>query len=317
MTSPPISQASSPGRPVVFGEVLFDRFADGSEVLGGAPFNVAWHLAGLGHQPLLITRVGTDELGDRVLEAMSLWGLDPAGVQRDSGRPTGTVEVGFDSGGQPSFDIRAGVAWDAVEPAPALAAVGSAPTALLYHGSLAARSPVTAATLAELRVGLAAPVFLDVNLRPPWWSVETVERLLFGVRWAKLSDDELELLEAGGEVASRRDDLALAARFHGRFALDTLIVTHGGDGALVLGERDTLTGRPPSTGLEVVDTVGAGDAFSAAWIAGLLEGWSRRDTLERALELAALVCGQRGAVIAGRESYARLRSSWDRRSLER
>ena len=80
-------------RPVIFGEVLFDRFPDGSTVLGGAPFNVAWNLKALGLDPLLVSRVGRDDLGADILAAMSEWGLDTAGVQTDAGHPTGTVEV--------------------------------------------------------------------------------------------------------------------------------------------------------------------------------------------------------------------------------
>lgn len=305
--------AASSARPVLFGEVLFDCFADGSRVLGGAPFNVAWHLAGLGHAPLLISRVGSDDLGDRVLEAMKLWNLDTSGIQRDPERPTGAVEVAVDSGGQPSFDIRPDAAWDEIELDPALEAIGSTPAPLLGHGTLAARAATSAATLAELRTRLAAPVFLDVNLRPPWWSITTVESQLLGARWVKLNGDELAALESPDDPRTPRDDLALAARFHGRFALDTLIVTRGGDGALVLGNTETTAARPPATGIAVVDTVGAGDAFSAAWIAGLLEGWPRQVALERALELAAVVCGLRGAVIPDRESYSRLRDHWRQR----
>ena len=83
------------GQPLIFGEVLFDRFPDGSEVLGGAPFNVAWHLQGFGLRPRLISRIGEDRAGRRVVEAMDRWGLDTAGVQRDLRRPTGAVDIVF------------------------------------------------------------------------------------------------------------------------------------------------------------------------------------------------------------------------------
>ncbi|HRV09486.1 MAG TPA: PfkB family carbohydrate kinase, partial [Acidobacteriota bacterium] len=92
------------GRPVVFGEVVFDLFPDGSEVLGGAPFNVAWHLKGLGERPLMITRIGDDQRGRAILDRMLSAGLDVAGVQMDEEHPTGTVRVLLDSAG-PRFQI--------------------------------------------------------------------------------------------------------------------------------------------------------------------------------------------------------------------
>ena len=92
------------GRPAVFGEVLFDRFEDGSSVLGGAPFNVVWHLQGFGLEPLLISRVGNDRLGEQVIAAMESWGMDTRGIQFDKDHPTGTVNVTLNNG-QPTFDI--------------------------------------------------------------------------------------------------------------------------------------------------------------------------------------------------------------------
>ena len=103
-----------PGRPVVVGEVLFDHFPDGSRVLGGAPFNLAWHLRAMGLEPLLITRVGSDPEGAEVLETMARWGLDVSAVQLDHRHATGAVHVRFD-GGEPVFDIPSGQAWDHLE----------------------------------------------------------------------------------------------------------------------------------------------------------------------------------------------------------
>ncbi|MFN2369915.1 MAG: PfkB family carbohydrate kinase, partial [Candidatus Krumholzibacteriia bacterium] len=156
-------------RPIVFGEVLFDRFPDGSAVLGGAPLNVAWNLQALGLAPLLVTRVGEDELGERIAAAMADWGLDTAGLQRDPRQPTGTVEVTLD-GGEPRYAIAAGVAYDfiAAEAVPA-----PAPGDLLYHGSLALRTAVPRLALDRLRAQATGGSLVDVNLRSPWWERET------------------------------------------------------------------------------------------------------------------------------------------------
>jgi len=133
-------------RPVIFGEVLYDCFPDGEAVPGGAPFNVAWHLQGLGLSPLFISRVGDDPLGHRVRDIIERRGMDTSGLQLDSAHPTGKVNISL-SGSSHSFDIIPDQAYDyiaedALPPLP--------DNALFYHGSLAARSPVTARTLSVL-----------------------------------------------------------------------------------------------------------------------------------------------------------------------
>ena len=131
-------------RPLIFGEVLFDRFPDSSVVLGGAPFNVAWHLHAFGLKPLMVSRIGNDALGRRVEAAMRDWGMDCSGMQTDSTHPTGSVEVSFVEG-EPSYEIAQGVAYDFID-----ASVLPQPDDgewLLYHGSLALRHSCSAAAL--------------------------------------------------------------------------------------------------------------------------------------------------------------------------
>ncbi len=139
--------------PLVFGEVLFDRFPDGREILGGAPFNVAWHLQAFAAAPRFISAVGADPLGEQIAAAMADWGMDGAGLQRHPTYPTGTVEVSLD-GGEPSYEIVAERAYDhidadALSPPPA--------GALLYHGSLALRSAPSRAALDRLCAGGTRP----------------------------------------------------------------------------------------------------------------------------------------------------------------
>ena len=138
-----------PGRPVVFGEVLFDIFPGGESVLGGAPFNVAWNLQGLGLEPLFISRVGNDELGERVLGSMRDWGMDTRGVQLDRTHPTGTVGIELD-GAEPTYTIHPNQAYDHIDPTAAIDALGDERPALLYHGSLALRQPVSRGALSRL-----------------------------------------------------------------------------------------------------------------------------------------------------------------------
>lgn len=286
-------------RPVVFGEVLWDRFPDGRAVLGGAPFNVAWNLQALGASPRFVSRVGRDELGERIATAMTARGLDTAGLQTDPDHATGTVEVAF-SGGEPSYTIATDRAWDHIAP-PADGPGGG----LLYHGSLAARSPGSRATLASLRPRADA-VFVDVNLRDPWWDRATVLDLLAGARWAKLNADELAELVPGEPDNDRR-----AARLLADTDLERVIVTLGGDGAAVHGPQGPPLVRPVPAAGTVVDTVGAGDAFSAVALLGLLRGWPWELILDRAQQLAAAVVGLRGATSDDPEFYEPFSTAWE------
>ncbi|HEY5791215.1 MAG TPA: PfkB family carbohydrate kinase, partial [Gammaproteobacteria bacterium] len=208
-------------RPVLFGEVLYDCFPDGSTVLGGAPLNVALHLQAFGLQPLLVSAVGVDGLGEQLLARLEARGLEAAGVQVVPGHPTGTVEVSL-ADGEPSFAIRPEVAWDYVA---ADRVAAPARTGLLYHGSLALRRPATRVALARLRERLAAPVFLDVNLRAPWWSRDAVRALVAGARWVKLNHDELAQLAAAGDEATAAGELLALGD------IELVVVTRGARGA--------------------------------------------------------------------------------------
>lgn len=300
-----------PGRPIVYGEVLFDCFEDGSSVLGGAPFNVAWHLQGFGLAPLFVSRVGEDALGEKVLEAMAGWGMATDGVQRDPDYPTGQVTVAL-TNGQPRFDIRANQAYDHIQMEPVLQLFAAEAPSLLYHGTLIARSPRSAATLNALRdPAHNVPVFVDVNLRPPWWQHSDLEEGLRMARWAKLNDEELAaLLEVSPEslhdAASIRES---AAEARNRFELEMLVVTRGADGAVLLS-RHGIWNAPAAPVEKLVDTVGAGDAFSAVTLLGLMNGWPPREILMRALQFASALCSQRGATAADPDLYARHLEAW-------
>ena len=294
------------GRPVVFGEVLFDHFVeDDSDVLGGAPFNVAWHLHGFGLEPLFISRVGADERGGEVRDAMRAWGMDPSGLQEDPEHPTGTVRVDL-TGDQPRFEIVPEQAYDFVEADAARASLENGEWALIYHGSLAARHRVSRGALEALR-DHGLPAFVDINLRPPWWTAERVEQLLGQGRWLKLNEDEL------GAVLGRELDAAelepAAVDLRGHHGFEVLIVTLGDEGALVTTATGTWRDSPPP--LErVVDSVGAGDAFSAVSILGLMRGWDLATTLQRSMAFAGAVCGYRGATARDPALYRHFRDQW-------
>ena len=287
------------GRLCIFGEVLFDRFPDGKRVLGGAPFNVAWHLQAFGQAPYFVSRVGADPEGESIRNAMRDWGMDLAGLQTDSTHPTGRVDVSI-TAGEPSYDIVHPCAYDAIAP-PA-----SAPDCrLLYHGSLALRSPVSRSALQHLLACHPETVFVDVNLRPPWWRQEDVLAMLDTADWVKLNGDELQKLAALDGSPERS-----AAEFLERHGLKGLVLTHGAGGAEVLtasGGRSSVT---PDAEVEVVDTVGAGDAFASVVILGLIQGWPTPLMLERAQAFASRLVANRGATLHDPALYRPFIDDW-------
>lgn len=298
-------------RAALFGEILFDRFADGARILGGAPLNVAAHLARLGLPPLLVSRIGEDEDGAAALVRIVELGVETRGIQRDASLPTGAVDVDLSSG-DPRFDILPDRAWDAIAADPALAAVAVAHPTLLYHGVLASRSPVSRATLERLCEESALPRFVDVNLRPPWTPLERARRLSHGAAWLKINRDELDSL-AGPPASRDVGDLeSRAEKLRRELEVERLVVTLGDRGAILLAnDRAPWRARAaPPIASDGVDTVGAGDALSAALILGALQGWTDVESLDRGVELAAAVCGVRGAIPRDDAFYRPFRDDW-------
>lgn len=165
-----MAKESNNSRLVIFGEVLFDHFPDGSVVLGGAPFNVAWHLQAFGLSPLFISRVGNDPLGQQIKTHMSEWGMSTCGLQLDSSHPTGTVDVQIDRG-EPSYNIVEGCAYDFIDRS---ALPSMRDRGFLYHGTLAIRNSVSEKTLKAIKDEHNLSIFVDINLRPPWWNRKSV-----------------------------------------------------------------------------------------------------------------------------------------------
>lgn len=278
----------------VFGEVLFDCFEDGARIPGGAPFNVAWHLQALGHDPLFISRIGHDAGGHVIRGIMEEWGMTWAGLQSDPEHATGEVTVSVRDG-EPHYEIREDRAYDFIDAAlvPRLP-----PQTLLYHGTLALRSPVSRHALNALRTAAPDCTFVDINLREPWWSRDVVLTCLQGARWGKLNLDEMQQL---GYDVSEPEQAVDAMR--NDFDLDQLIVTCGGDGAWLCCRDTGMHFAPAVPQPHMVDTVGAGDAFSAMVIHGLCSGLPAAEILHKAQGFAAAIVGQRGAIVHDRHFY--------------
>lgn len=293
----------SRGRPMIFGEVLFDRFPDGSEVLGGAPFNTAWHLQGFGAAPVFVSRVGDDAAGARVLQAMRGWGMATAAVQTDPRHTTGSVEVELVEG-EPHYRIDPDQAYGHID---AACLPGDETPALLYHGSLALWGAESRRALDELVRRFEVPIFLDVNLRAPWWTAADVSAWMDRATWVKLNIDELDRLEGkGGDPAGHASELCR------RRGLERAVVTLGSAGAIAVDSHGARAAVKPAAVIEVVDTVGAGDAFASVLMLGLLEGWGLAVTLRRAQDFASAMVGVHGATVADPAFYQGYLDTWSR-----
>ncbi len=232
---------------------------------------------------------------------MQQWGMDDSGLQEDPSHPTGSVEVSFQDG-EPHYRIADGRAYDFIAAAdlPAMPDI-----ALIYHGSLALRGTVTRHAFDALRARCAAPRFIDVNLRPPWWQRQSVLALLDDARWVKLNTDELSRLGVNHDGSAES-----AEALRQRHRLDTLILTRGAQGAQLLAANASLS-IAPERSAQVVDSVGAGDAFSSVILLGLLQNWPMATTLERAQAFASAIVGQRGATVSERQFYTGFAKAWD------
>ena len=289
-------------RPVIFGEVLYDCFPDGQAILGGAPFNVAWHLQGFGLSPLFISRVGDDPLGHHVRDAMHHHGMDASGLQLDSLHPTGKVTITM-SGKSHSFEIIPDQAYDYIDQ-------GALPplpeSTLFYHGSLAARSPVSAQTLAFLNTRFAGKRLVDINLRSPWWQQQQALELIDGAWLAKLNDEELQLL-----VPDADDDASRIRQLINNAGLQLLLVTRGAAGAELLTAGGDSFRVAPDSVTDVVDTVGAGDAMTSVLVLAILQGWPWQQALERSQAFASAIVGRRGAIVEEAGFYQPFIDAWE------
>ncbi len=294
---------------ILFGEVLFDEFPDGERRLGGAPFNVAWHLRGFGVDPLLLGAVGEDPSGDAILERMSTWGMRTDGMARVQGHPSGRVVVRIVEG-EPRYEIPTGQAWDRI-PDGVLALASPGDQGILYHGTLALRGEHNRDLLAKLLRRGRTQAYLDVNLRAPWWTHEVVEGSVARATWVRMNEGELALL-APGPAADGRPVQAQAAGLARRHGLERLVVTRGAAGALEVVEGERLVESPGARREGTVDTVGAGDAFSAVHILGLLRGWPPEVALRRANLFAADVCRIQGATPSDTTLYREHEGRWAR-----
>lgn len=283
-----------------FGEMLWDCLPSGRHA-GGAPLNVAAHLAQLGASAFLLSAVGQDPLGDEILKLAGNKGIDTRFVSR--ARPalaTGTVQVILDADANATYEVVQPVAWDEID-LPSEAAEGVAEARAIVFGSLAARSAHNLAQLDRLLVIPGPLKFFDINLRPPFVDPERIVSLARRADVIKLNDGELGQLSSWIKIGAMTTDtpsgeatLAEAcATLAAATGVPRVCVTRAAAGAALWDHGVLVSVAAPR--VTVKDTVGAGDAFMAGLVLGLTRQIAPRTVLEVACELGAYVASQEGA----------------------
>lgn len=278
---------------VGIGEALWDVLPEGKKI-GGAPANFAYHVSQFGLPGSVVSTVGEDALGRQILDNFSAKGLCThiATVPY----PTGTVHVEIDQVGVPQYVIREGVAWDNIPFTSDLKSLAQRTTAVCF-GSLAQRSSVSRATINrfidEMPKEKDTLIVFDVNLRQGFFTKEILDQSMKKCNVLKINDEELIVVSRlfgypGTDLRSTCRDLL------NRYHLRMLILTCGVNGSHIFTPGDISYQATPE--VEVADTVGAGDSFTAAFVASIIRGKSVAEAHERAVEVSAYVCTQAGAM---------------------
>ncbi|MBQ2103509.1 MAG: carbohydrate kinase [Bacteroidales bacterium] len=275
---------------VGIGEALWDLLPDGAKI-GGAPANFAYHAGQFGLKALAISALGDDALGDET-EKVLREKLDI--YMERVPFPTGTVNVTLDGKGVPQYEIREDVAWDNIPLTERLTDIARESVAVCF-GSLAQRNPVSRAAIRAFLAAMPedAMKIFDINLRQHFYGREVVENSLELCNILKINDEELAIVARMFEIDDLPSD-EQCRRIRACFDLDMVILTCGTAGSHVFA--DGVESHFPTPEVAVADTVGAGDAFTGAFCAALLQGMPIGRAHERAVRVSAYVCTQSGAM---------------------
>jgi fructokinase len=274
------------------GEVLWDILPS-AEHLGGAPFNFAWHAHNLGHEVCFVSAVSSDRRGNQAIEQMSQAGLSARYIRQIPDHPTGTVTIAIDSLGLPQYTVHRPAAYDfpALSPADFDALLNPAPD-WIYFGTLQQMSaPAYDFTLKLLGAAPAAKRFYDLNLRTNSFTPELVRTLAGHANVLKLNEHEVPVFR---DIAAIRGESRekFCRECLNAFQLDAICITLGPQGCALLMDNEYL--EAPGFPIEVADTVGAGDAFSAALVHGINAGWPLSQIAGFANRVGALIASHPG-----------------------
>ncbi len=285
---------------VGLGEALWDMLPAGRQI-GGAPANFAYHAGQFGHRAYAVSAVRRDELGQELISKFEEAKLNMVIPQVDY--PTGTVGITLNESGIPQYEIREDVAWDNIPVSEELLALAQDTSAVCF-GSLAQRSIVSRRTIQRFLEAMpdnrqTFKIF-DVNLRQNYYDREVIGTSLEYCNILKLNDEELPIIVQLLGVEGCGDEEKCRCLMK-KYSLDILILTQGSRGSYVFTEDETSFIETPK--VEVADTVGAGDAFTGAFVGSLLNGKSVREAHITAVRVSAYVCTQHGAMPEIPESF--------------
>jgi len=301
----------------IFGEALVDDFG-AEQIVGGAPFNVARNLAAFMAPQLMITRVGDDRNGAVVHAEFERFAMSTAGLQTDAMEETGRVVVERAPGGH-RFSILPNQAYDYIDTPAALHALSASDVGIVYFGTLAQRSERSRAALHAVLDATTATRYLDLNLRGNQVDERCVFHSLQAANIVKVNEEELQALFQWyfqiqpTDPALTADEVRASCRaLLQMFSLDALIVTLGHRGSVYFGRDDEepIVHRDNPTPPFVIDTVGAGDAFSAIFLLGRMRGWPLDVSLARANEFAGAICAIPGAIPRDMGFYDKWMTRW-------
>ena len=274
---------------VGIGEILWDMLP-GGKALGGAPANFAYHAQRLGEEGWAVSAVGDDPLGAEILDLVAEKKLH--GIITVTDKPTGTVLVELDERGVPAYNITEDVAWDNIPFTPEMESLAARADAVCF-GSLVQRMNSRDSILRFLRATRpqALKVF-DINLRQHYYSPEVIDASLKLADILKINDEEIRTVADMFGLGD--DDTAACRRLSDRYGLKLVILTKGARGSEVITADEVI---PQAVGeVKVVDTVGAGDSFTAAFVVACLRGCSLPEAQRLASETASYVCSRKGAM---------------------
>jgi len=272
-----------------YGEILWDVLPDGPQP-GGAPLNVAYHLNKLGLRTGVISRVGNDDNGKWLLELMVEWEIDQKLVQIDETHSTSEVIASLKNGNEVSYEIVFPVAWDFIQADAEIRHQVDGADYFVY-GSLSSRNTTSRDTLLELLDTKSIKVF-DINLRYPFVKRATLEPLLQKADIIKFNEAELDVVQSlfGGSYGTEREKIAFV---QDRFKVDEILITKGESGAVYYKSENRFYHYGSQVSVE--DTIGSGDAFLAAFIAGHRELDSPAQILKNAISMGAFIATRKGA----------------------